>query len=247
MRFAISSPVVALWALGAPPISQADQSPSQHTSSATAQYKKALNEIQSQKQANVEQLFKLASAAAAEIERDIIRRDEAVAEGQSAPPVVTQLDGLVISTEEALFAKPDPRFFVEIGDTKGRRVDRAFFRLLARTRPDGAWPVYLEQQTDVTGCTRFENPALLSIYKGWLGFQEKFPAAYNAEVDKELREMESQLLTSSCACGSKASVIHGLEKISNAIPKASITLGIKKRLQAIRAGTATFRFSCISG
>jgi hypothetical protein len=247
MQLPFSASLIALLVLTAAPVRSAGQAPAPQTLSPAARYKKALGDSQSYEKVNVEQLFELAAAAAKEVEGEIIKRDEAIAQGHAAALLATQMDGLVISTEEAPFARPDPRFFIGIAEKKGRPIDRTFFELLTKTRPDGAWPVYIEQQTDLTGCTRFENPDLVSIYRGWLEFRKHSPSSYRAQVTMELRLLEDQLLTSTCACGAQASVVEGLEKIVTAFPKATITPGIQKRLQEIRAGTSPLRFNCISG
>ena len=225
----------------------AGQSPAPKVGSATTRYRKGLEDSRSNEQVNVEQLFALATAAAKEIEQEIVKRDETGTQGAAAREAPAQMDGLVISTEEALFAKPAPNFFLALAKKKGRPVDRDFFELLMKTRPDGAWPVYVEQQTDATGCTRFENPDLVSIYKGWLEFQKRSPTAYQAQVTVELRDLENQLLTSTCACANRTSVIKGLQRIIAAFPNAPMSEGIKKRLEKIRAGTLTIRFRCTSG
>lgn len=224
-----------------------EENPPQHGPPSVARYKKALEQSQLNQTVNVEQLFELAVAAAREIEQEIIWRDSAT--GQPSPPTPSEMrvEGLLISTEEALFAKPSPQFFADLARRKGRPVDRTFFELLVKTRPDGIWPLYIEQQTDVTGCTRFENPELVSVYKGWVGFQKRFPEPYNAQVRTELRDLEDEILTSTCACGARAATIEGLKSLANAFPGTAIALGIEKRLQTIQAGKAQLRFNCLSG
>jgi hypothetical protein len=195
---------------------------------------------------NVEELFGLATAAGKEIEADIAKADEARAAGADAKPALTELEGLAISWEEAIFAKPRPDFFLSLARSGGRPVDRAFFELLLATRPDGTWPAYLQQQTDVTGCVRFDLPELPSLYARWLAFRDHHPEAYRADADREVAELE-RWVKGDCSCGGRETVIQGLEAILRAAPEAPRSAEIRARLEAIRSGTATFRFNCQSG
>ena len=213
---------------------------------ACAAYRRTLDELRAGRKVNVEELFRLATAAGKEIEADITKADEARAAGADAKPALTQLEGLAISWEEAIFAKPRPDFFLTLAKSRGRPVDRTFFELLVATRPDGAWPAYLEQQTDVTGCVRFDLPELPSLYARWLAFRDRHPKAYRDEADREVRELDGWL-KGDCSCGGRETVIQGLEAILRAVPRAPRSTEISERLEAIRRGTAEFRFNCHSG
>jgi hypothetical protein len=213
---------------------------------AAAGYVKALDQARAGGAVNVEELFTLAVAAGREIEADLSRVDEARAAGREAKPAITSLDGLSISFEEAIYAEPDPRFFAPIAARAGRPADRGFFELLAATRPSGVWPAYVAQQTDVTGCIRFDLAELPSLYRRWLDFQARFPGSYPEQVGKELRDLDQALL-GTCACGDQAAVVAGLEAVAKAVPKAPIAERIRRRLGEIRAGASGIRFRCVSG
>jgi hypothetical protein len=210
-------------------------------SPATSRYQWALRDARARPHVDVEALFRLATDAGRELQAMMARADE---RGES--PAVTRVNGLVISTEEALYALPDPRFFAELARKKGRPVDRAFFDLLIATRPDGVWPVYIEQQTDVTGCTRLDLPALPSLYERWLEFRRRPLAAYRAAAADELADMERFVL-SDCACGSREAALAGLEAFVKALPGAPITAKVMARLEDLRAGRAELRAECHSG
>ncbi len=213
---------------------------------ATARYRTALRDARARPRVDVESLFGLASAAAKEILADVEAADEAKAAGKKAEPALTDVEGLLISTEEALFAVPDPRFFAALARRGGREVDREFFELLVATRPEGDWPIYLEQQTDFSGCTRFDLPELPALYGRWLAFRRRHEGAYREPVAEQIRLLDEQLL-GDCACGTRESAVAGLRAFVHALPRAPITARLKARLQDLEAGRAQMRGECGSG
>lgn len=62
-------------------------------------------------------------------------------------------EGVIISREEALIVEPDSRAFYALAQKYGRRTDVAFFWIFEQTYGGTAWPSYVQQLTDVTGCT----------------------------------------------------------------------------------------------
>lgn len=206
---------------------------------AVARYKKMVRRAAKAKTVAVEKLYAAAEAAAEQIEHRITTVDVPKRE-----PAVT---GLSISTDEVLFARPDPTFFADLAQRKGSKADQAFFAALALTRPDGVWAVYVDQQTDVTGCTRFDSPELIAAYRAWIGFAADHPGAYATEVATEVHGMEDVIATDTCACGTQQAVTTGLEAIVAAFPDRELGARAKQRLAELHAGTAGFRFSCASG
>lgn len=154
---------------------------------ATTSYRKALQDSRASTLVDVEALFALAVTAGKEILADITKADEVRFRGGPAKPAITALEGLIIATDEALVAQPDPAYFASVAEMKGRPVDRDFFALLVATKPDGVWAIYWQQQTDVTGCVRFDLPELPSLYSRWVEFNARLPAAYGSQVREELK------------------------------------------------------------
>jgi hypothetical protein len=74
-----------------------------------------------------------------------------------------------LAREEVVFVEPDADYFVTLARAHGDAADRAFFSALKVTYPDSVWPVYVEQQTDAGGCTRFGSGALVEAYRSWSG------------------------------------------------------------------------------
>src|SRR5262249_44221032 len=73
-----------------------------------------------------------------------------------------QLPGFRLNRDEVLIAKPDPAYFLDLARRYGGPADRAFFDVVTYVHPEGVWPVYVDQQTDYSGCTRFGQRALVN-------------------------------------------------------------------------------------
>src|SRR2546428_4202228 len=114
------------------------------------------------------------------------------------------LPGAIVNREEVVFVEPDPGYFATLAAARGDGADRAFFSALKATYPESVWPVYVEQQTDYSGCTRFGSMTLVETYRAWIDFQRKFPGRYAAGVKKEIDVVIEHLTTSTCACSDLA-------------------------------------------
>jgi hypothetical protein len=160
---------------------------------------------------------------------------------------VAHLPGLVVNREEVVFVNPDADYFAKLAAARGDAADRAFFRALKATYPDSVWPVYVDQQTDYSGCTRFGSGTLVGAYRSWSDFQRRFPARYRDPARKEIDEVTMKLAESTCACGDLASVQNELQRFLAAFPASPIGAKVTARLQAARAGRAGIRPNCASG
>lgn len=210
-----------------------------------AKYTAALKKLRAGPQGELEPVFQLGLAAAEQLEKAIVNAADA---GKRLPASATKLEGFVVGTHEALFAVPKVSFFLELARKKGTAVDVAFFENLQRTYPEyDAWPVYLRQQTDYSGCNVFDEPELIPVYQGWMEFAEKHPKAYADQVAKQLAKLDEMMTERTCACGKKPEVISGFEAFLKAFPKAPITPKVKARLADIQADKAEMSFECRSG
>ncbi|HYD42457.1 MAG TPA: hypothetical protein VEB43_16630 [Anaeromyxobacter sp.] len=210
---------------------------------AVARYEAALAKARAQKSVNVEELYGLALGAGAEVLRDLVKVTEAQYAGKEAKPAVTAVQGLTLSWQNVLYAEPQPRFFAALAKEKGRSVDEAFFERLAATKPEGTWPVYIEQQTDVSGCVRYEAPVVAPVYRGWLEFKKRFPKAYPRAVAQELERAE-HALAGTCACGRQADVEAGLDALAKALAGTKAGTIAKQQLDRLRAGKSELRLEC---
>lgn len=158
-----------------------------------------------------------------------------------------QLPGFVFSREEVLVAGPEPSHFSDLARRHGQPADTGFFILLSRTRPDGVWPVYMQQQTDHSGCTLFGQGKLVDSYRSWRRFRSQFPRAYVRFVTERLADIEDQVARSTCACGDADSVSRELSAFAAAFPESAVAAAAASRARAARESRSTIRFNCLSG
>ena len=163
--------------------------------------------------------------------------------------VATQehLRGVAVNREEAVFAVPDAEFFEKLGERKGRTEDRLLLRLYRRTYPRAAWPVYVRQQTDATGCTDFGPGNLTKLYGEWTHYKTLHPDRYRIVVDAEIERITDELTQSDCACGPSGSVQSELRYFEHRHPGSPIAPAVHERLNELLHGRSKIRFNCTSG
>lgn len=175
--------------------------------------------------------------------------DETVLEGMSDAAferMQALAEGVIISREEALIVEPDSRAFYALAQKYGRRTDVAFFWIFEQTYGGTAWPSYVQQLTDVTGCTDFASGKLVALYRWWWSFREKHPEDYVEEVRAQMSEIERRVGEDTCACDGRAGVIRELSAFAKAFPSSPAHVRVVKRLDAIAQGKADVRFNCAS-
>jgi hypothetical protein len=219
----------------------------QQKDSPRAKYVAALAKLKRESKGQVEPVFLLGLAAANKLQEQLSERDEE-APAKSKAPINTKLEGFAVGTGEALYAVPKPAFFLALAQKKGTPEDIAFFENLQRTfAEDPAWPVFIEQQTDISGCTLYNSPELIAVYRGWSEFAAKYPNAYPEQVVKELTRIHEAMTQEGCACEKAEGVTAGFEAFLKAFPKAPIAGQVKSQLEALKAGKGNIRFECQSG
>lgn len=221
----------------------------QQKDSPRAKYAAALAKLKRESKGQVEPVFQLGLAAAKTLQEQISQRDSAPAGSpKSKAPLDTKLEGFAVSTEEVLYALPEPGYFLKLARKKGTPEDIAFFENLQRTFPEyAAWPVFIEPQTDYSGCTLYNAPELIAVYRGWSEFAAKYPKAYPEQVAQELTRIHEAMTQEGCACEKAEGVTAGFAAFLKAFPKAPIAGKVKSRLEALKAGKGDFRFECHSG
>jgi hypothetical protein len=155
--------------------------------------------------------------------------------------------GFVIDRDETPLVRPSAEFFRKLARRKGTRADRAFFDVYARTEPDTAPAIsaYIRPGADKTpGCTQFQSPIMIELYRGWLGFRTEYPDDYATEAQGELDSLDAELSAGTCACGSASQVERGLEAFARAFPDVPISVKVRERIGRIRAGTSHITFDC---
>ena len=160
--------------------------------------------------------------------------------------LLEQLPGVHVRRVEILVVRPVPRFFTELAARVGDRADQRFAAALAATHPDSHWPVYVEPQTDYSGCTAFGDGRIWSVYSAWSAMEREFPGRYTSAVARQRKTIEEAITRSTCACGDAASVVEELKRIAAALtPADPIFPAVRLRLAAVEEGRSNIRFGCI--
>ena len=163
--------------------------------------------------------------------------------------VQRQMQGFIVVRQEPIVVRPSVDYFKNLARKQGTKADRAFFAIYSRTEPDGngPFPVYIKQQTDESGCTRFDGKLMVDLYRGWLTFRTTYPDDYAAEAQGEIDSLESELLSGICTCENADKTAAGLQAFVDAFPGVPITPKIKGRIAQIKSGKSSFRFNCHAG
>jgi hypothetical protein len=208
-------------------------------------YAKALDDlVKSNGKESIEPVFEAGMQASPSIQA--VLPDLSAAQFEQ---VQHQMQGFLIARDEAIFVRPRVEFFKALARKVGSKADRAFFEIYGRTEPDanGAFPAYVEPQTDEAGCTRFDGKLLTELYRGWLTFRTGYPDDYAPEAQGEIDSIETELRSGICSCGNAKKTAAGLQTFVDAFPDLPMTPKIKTRIEQIRSGKSGFRFNCHAG
>jgi hypothetical protein len=157
-----------------------------------------------------------------------------------------KMRGFVVERGAVTTVHPSSEFFRKLARSKGTRVDREFFEIYARTEPDsnGGLPAYIERRTDESGCTRFDAPLMISLYRGWLSFRTSHSDDYATEAQGEIDSLATELQAGTCACGSKEQVLAALEAFVKAFPDVPMAPQLRERIERVKHDTSHIRFNC---
>jgi hypothetical protein len=153
------------------------------------------------------------------------------------------LPGIMLQNEEAIRVQPLPEFFEAVAAEYGDAVDKQFAREYAATFID-TQVFYLEMVTDVTGCTRYGMGLFAERYGAWTEFRAAHPRRYRSTADALIENLEEELLTDTCACGTRDEVVREYELFIKRFPSLPLTKRVGERLRAIENGSSDFRYGC---
>jgi hypothetical protein len=159
----------------------------------------------------------------------------------------SHLRGILLNRDEVLFARPDLRFFVELGERKGNPEDRLFFHLYRMTYPESFAPAYARQQTDYSACTDYGSGKLTRLYGEWQKYGIRHPKRYEGVVQEETNRIVRELVQGTCACGAERSVESEFRYFLARHPGSPVVPKVRARLDQLKHGTAKIRFNCVSG
>jgi hypothetical protein len=213
---------------------------------AVADYASAMDELRTSRgKTPIEPVFEAGMQASPQIQAVLPDLSEA-----QYQEVKRKMQGFIVAREAIVVVRPSVDFFKSMAQKQGTKADRAFFDIYQRTEPDGngPFPAYIKQQTDETGCTRFDDGKLMvDLYRGWMTFRTTYPDAYASEAQGEIDSLESELLSGICACEDANKTAAGLQAFVKAFPDLPIAPKIKKRIAQIHSGKSSFRFKCRAG
>lgn len=161
--------------------------------------------------------------------------------------VLKNFKGFVVGREEAIVIEPDSIFFLGLANKVGTENDRLFFHFLNEVKPDGSWPVYIEQQTDVGGCTKYGDGHLSALYKKGKALLPKLTGYYGKQTRSILEDLSYQLTAGTCACDNQQSVVKELRSFLEINKESEITGKVKTRLDEIQKNKTGMEYNCIGG
>jgi hypothetical protein len=160
--------------------------------------------------------------------------------------VIRKMKGFSVNRQETVFVEPDPAFFIALAKRAGDQESVEFFEAYRKTEPNGS-PVYIEQQTDYSGCIRYGTMSLVDTYTLWDTYSNKYPTRYSKEVMSFIRDIEDALTEWTCACDDKESVTRELKAFIQKFPSAKISKRLRERVDQIHQGKSKIREHCLSG
>jgi hypothetical protein len=211
------------------------------------EYARLLERIEhSARPAPIESLYELGFAVG----------DSLLSPGPVGEPITTMDDstfartgrlvrGFDLLRDEVEGVLPDFDFFSDLASRRGDSVDVAFFRGMKATMGKRVMPVYVQQQTDYSGCTRFGSGALVADYDRWQGFPTSGRFARRAH--ETLGDVASALLEGECACGDRSSVVKELRLFLERHPRGFMSDRVRARLRDVESGKAKIREHCTPG
>ncbi len=206
------------------------------------EYASALSAITSSRgRQSLEELFEIAIKSAPHVQAIL----DTLSPGELAA-LRKKMPGMQITRAEPATVRPSAAFFAKLARRKGDKADRAFFAIYERSEPDSSpgAPAYIALSDGRPGCTRFDGPLLVALYRGWLSFRTEYPDAYATEAQGEIDSLDAELAAGTCACASRNQVAAGFEEFIKAFPDLPLTQKVRARLDRIKAGTSQMRFGC---
>jgi len=197
----------------------------------------------SSKPAPIESLYELGMAVADTLALSVASMDESTLERTRR--LLAGFEVVPDGVYEG--AIPDPAFFAGLAREHGDAADTAFFRSVSATTVSGVLPIYVEQQTDYSGCTRFGTGSLVETYGTWRTFRRNHPHRYVERASRELEAVTDELLTADCACGDRASVAGELRAFLSRYAGDAAGKRVRARLKEIESGKGKVRERCVSG
>ena len=159
--------------------------------------------------------------------------------------VQRQMQGFIVVREALIVVRPSVDYFKSLARKQGTKADRAFFEIYSRTEPDGngPFPAYIQQQTDESGCTRFDGKLMVDLYRGWMTFRTTIPT-----TTPPRRKAKSTASSRNCCQASAPATTPTRPRQdcrhSWTHSRAPDHTKNQNRIAQIKSGKSSFRFNC---
>ena len=201
--------------------------------------------------APIEHLFRLGTAVGDSLTRDSGSPNDfstlAAMDDSTFDRASHLVPGFTLLRDEVEGVLVDPDVFLALAIERGDSADLEFFRALEATMDSSYLPVYVEQVTDYSGCTRFGSGSLVETYTLWRRFMGRHPGRYAERARHEFDGVLETLLTNDCPCTDRASVVRELELFLDRFPGDSGAVRVRERLGRVRSGRESIRENCRPG
>ncbi|MGH7325844.1 MAG: hypothetical protein ACREJ9_14545 [Candidatus Rokuibacteriota bacterium] len=155
-----------------------------------------------------------------------------------------RMPGFVLQRAETIMAAPDPEFFRVLARAHGDDADRRFFEAYRRTFSLPGQRAWARRLGAGERCTRYGRRTLVELYRQWSDHRRLHPDRYASQVAAFLQDIEAELLTGTCACGSRADVVRELRGFVDSFPDATVTGAVRARLRQLEGGGGNVRPAC---
>lgn len=156
----------------------------------------------------------------------------------------TRLRGMALNRSETVFAEADSATFLPLARAKGLPADRGFMVSYFATRPM-AWPAYVVQETDFSGCNDYGSGAMVDIYARWRRFRAEHAGSYERASLEQWQELRRLFRDPGNPCGGPGSVLRELALFLDRFADEDIAPEIRDSMTAIREGRSAIRFPAI--
>ena len=155
-----------------------------------------------------------------------------------------RLPGMELVRDELVGGLVDVPAFQARARTVGNSADVAFFDCWFAIEDSSSWPNFVERQTDYSGCILFGSGRLVAAYANWTGFLARYPGRYQAWADEEAGVVVTYLVSGTCACGDRASVLRELDLFLERFPHGDAAEMARARRIELLRGTGELKEHC---
>ncbi len=136
---------------------------------------------------------------------------------------------------------------IALARKSGTEADVRYFELEKETMPNGAWFAFIDQQTDLSGCTRYDG-TLTRLYREWTDYTAKFPKSYVPFVKNELDSIVDALTQATCICDAKVKALQELVAAEKIVSDETLKKKLQLRVKVIEGAgpDSGVSFSCQS-